>query len=298
MARRVNDPENTQQLSQREIDEALQKYDEDDNDYDGLSRKAVGAIVAVIVILVIILATVFMMMLNSIVTDGRTTDASSDVNEVETDNKATDVSTSVTPYQLQMINTQIVNTLNDEYGFDGYTKPSTEDYKLSGSATDLKVNFDVTVGNMNESNFEVPAEFNFAWDETTQGYKINTYTLDEDTAVKSDFKAHKSNTGNSSQNTTKSDSDKENKKNTESVDTAGEEISSFDVDVRNGVTVDLSCASGTVTVYAIASDGTTTEVASASGNSINKTVDLESGSYKLALYSQNASGYSWSYQLN
>lgn len=296
MARRVNDPENTQQLSQREIDEALQKYDEDDNDYDGLSRKAVGAIVAVIVILVIILATVFMMMLNSFMKDDRATDTSSDVNEVETNNKDTDVSTSVTPYQLQMINTQIVNTLNDEYGFDGYTKPSTEEYKLSGSATDLKVNFDVTVGNMNETKYVVPAKFNFTWDETTQGYKISTYTLDEDTAVKSDFKDHKSNASSSDKNTNKTE--KDDKKSAESVDTAGEEISSFDVDVRNGVTVDLSCASGTVTVYAIASDGTTTEVASASGSSVNKTVDLESGSYKLALYSQNASGYSWSYQLN
>lgn len=302
MAKRTRDKlDDTMQLSPTEIQESLKKvlddedYDDDD-DYEeaDASSKALVVIAGIAVAVAIVICIVVALVLNT----GSKETTTDEVQEpVATETATADSNTgskantgaaiNLTQYQLQSLNTAIINALDEEYDAGEYTKPSTDQYELAGTSNDVIVKFDLTVGTMNKKNYIVPAKFIMSWDSSEEKYVVDSYQLDDDERTTSDFKSHSS----------KKDMKDAADKNT-SDETEGKEVSSFDVNVRNGITVDMSCTSGTITVYAIAEDGTTTSVGRVTGGSATKSVTLPSGSYKLALYSDGATGYSWNYRLN
>ena len=187
-------------------------------------------------------------------------------------------------YYMQQARTAIIAKLNDEFGTD-YTKPSAEQYRVvDGGYLNPVIEFDVTVGDAFKKNYVMPAHFELKWDSEEGCYLVSVCSIDEEEAVKSGFKSHSSK--------------KEAKKQAEKVSTGGKEVSNFTVEVTNSVTVTItSKGEGDVTAYAESEDGTRTELATANNTTVTKTVDLESGRYRLVLYAADGTGYSWNYEL-
>lgn len=216
--------------------------------------------------------------------------ASSKPAEPENTPASTDVATAEPTHEpelgyfyLQQANTAIINRLNEEYGVN-YTKPTSEQFKISGSEQTPSIDFDLTVGNTFKKNYVVPVHVELAWNNESQTYDISSFTADESNAEVSEFKSH----------STK----KEAKKQAESSSVEGKQVSNFTVTVNNSVTVNItSKGEGEVSAYATAEDGTRTKLASVSNGSTSKTVKLDSGKYELTLYAVDGVGYSWDYKL-
>lgn len=246
-------------------------------------------IISLIAIVLILIAIVTVNLVN---TD--TKDVPSKMNAITTsvpDASATteteekDSSTELDYYYKQSVLTTIVNQLNDDYGTDGYTKPTSDQLTINGNQQSLTVSFNLTVGDAYGKNYIMPAEFKLVWNNEDSCYDVASHIIDDSEAVKSGFKAHTSKK--KAEKTTKEAANKE-----------GSEVSNFEVTVRNSVTVTITGkGSETVTAYAISKDGTTIELASVNGGTTTKTVKLESGQYKLVLYATENAGYSWNYSL-
>ena len=186
-------------------------------------------------------------------------------------------------FYLQQANTAIINRLNEEYGVN-YTKPASEQFKISGSEQTPSIDFDLTVGNTFKKNYIIPVHVELAWNNESQTYDISSFTADESNAEVSEFKSHSSK--------------KEARKQAESSSAEGKQVSNFTVTVNNSVTVNItSKGEGEVSAYATAEDGTKTLLASVSNGSTSKTVKLDSGKYELTLYAVDGVGYSWDYKL-
>lgn len=186
-------------------------------------------------------------------------------------------------FYLQQANSVILSELSEEYGTE-YTKPASEQYKISGTQQKPTIDFEVTVGDPFKKQYVMPAHFELQWNEGEQIYDITNYKIDETEAEKSGFKSHSSK--------------KEAKKQAEKNAVEGKEVSSFTVNVNNNVTVSItSKGKGEVSAYAISGDGTKTFLASVNNGTATETVELESGTYKLVLYAADGVGYSWNYNL-
>ena len=324
--RELKEQEQTQQLSVDEIQKEVEKAEAED-EYEGLDvpnftsraespRKAVEKFVesdddddldveevamdkplkimigAVISVVLVVIAIVTVNLINTDPSASQnTTDTVATVTPTvtsETEQEATATpetdSGSLDYYYEQSAISAITNKLDDLYDVDGYTKPSSEQISISGNQNKLTASFTLTVGDSYSKNYTMPAEFQLEWNEDDDKYDVTAYTIDDSEAVKSGFKAHTSK--------------KQAEKTAKSATTEGSEVSNFEVTVRNSVTVTITGkGSGTVTAYAISEDGATTELASVSGGTTTKTVDLEAGQYKLVLYATEDAGYSWNYTL-
>ena len=186
-------------------------------------------------------------------------------------------------FYLQQANSVIVNRLTEEYGSD-YTKPTSEQFKITGNEQTPSIDFDLTVGNTFKKNYIIPVHVDLEWDAEGQTYNITDFTADDSNAEVSEFKSHSSK--------------KQAKKQAEKNAVEGKEVSSFTVNVNNNVTVSItSKGKGEVSAYAISGDGTKTFLASVNNGTATETVELESGTYKLVLYAADGVGYSWNYNL-
>lgn len=186
-------------------------------------------------------------------------------------------------FYLQQATSAIVNRLTEEYGSD-YTKPTSEQFKISGSEDTPSIDFDLTVGNAFKKNYIIPVHVDLEWDAEGQTYSITNFTADDSNAETSEFKSHSSK--------------KQAKKQAEKSTVEGKQVSNFTVNITNSVTVNItSKGEGEVSAYAIAEDGTRTLLASVSNGTASETVKLESGAYELVLYAVDGVGYSWNYNL-
>lgn len=287
MAKRISEKrevEDTQELSIEEVIKAEKKLnvpyqDYEDDDEETLSKPMLVAIVAIISIVGILIIFVCLSIFTTSNTDTNTTTEPIATATTE----ATEQTTELDYYYKQAVLTAITTQLDEDYDVDGYTRPSSEQIKITGTQNAPTATFQLTVGDAYKKNYVMPAEFQLEWDDEGK-YEIVSYTVDDSEAVKSGFKAHTSK--------------KQAEKATANATTEGSEVSNFEVTVRNSVTVTITGkGSGTVTAYAISEEGNTTELASTSGGTVTKTVDLPSGQYKLVLYATEDAGYSWNYQL-
>ena len=273
----VPDFENTtpyRVIPQNEFEEG---EDESSTFLEGKMPMVVGVIILVIFLIVICLVMIF----NNISNDFKTEESIATATPtVETE----EVSNTLDYYYLQCANTTIVSQLNEDYGTD-YTKPSTDQYEISGSQDSPVIKFDLTVGDAYKKNYVMPAEFYLNWNSSESQYEITSYTVDETDAKESGWKSNSSK--------------KEAKKQAEEVATEGNMVSSFDVTVRNSVTVSITAkGSGTVTAYAVSKeDGTKTTIVTTNGGTATQTVNLNAGDYTLELYAEDGTGYSWNYNL-
>ena len=186
-------------------------------------------------------------------------------------------------FYLQQANSVIANRLTEEYGSD-YTKPTSEQFKITGSEQTPSIDFDLTVGNTFKKNYIIPVHVDLEWDAEGQTYNITNFTADDSNAEVSEFKSHSSK--------------KQAKKQAEKSTVEGKQVSNFTVNITNSVTVNItSKGEGEVSAYAIAEDGTRTLLASISNGTASETVELESGAYELVLYAVDGVGYSWNYNL-
>ena len=238
----------------------------------------IGIIVLVVFVIIICLITMFKSC--SSVKQGDSESAVTATPTAETE----EAKDTLDFYYMQAANTAIVTRLNEDYGTD-YTKPSTDQYEISGSQDSPVINFNLTVGDAYKKNYIMPAEFHLNWNSSESQYEITSYTIDETEAKESGWKSNSSK--------------KEAKQQAKEVSSEDSKmVSSFDVTVRNSVTVTISSnGNGKVTAYAISKDGTKTEIASTSSGEVTKTVKLEAGDYTLALYSEDGAVYSWNYSL-
>ena len=278
--------DDTEEFSQEDLENIEEEYS---SDKSKIVNKIIGGI---IIVLIFILLFIGYFVLK---TPGKANISSSSEEKIsETENPETDISDDdskesnnsiLSQYRLQAVHTKIINFLNDKYGANGYTKPSIDQYQISGTENKPIIDFSLNIGGMNEANKTVPCEFVFNWDNSKQVFELEKYTIDEENSEKSDFVSH---------------SDEEDIKNqTENTNMIGKKVSNYNIKVNSSVTVNItSTGSGNVTAYAISSDGTTTELGSANNNTISNTVSLPSGDYQLVLYAEDGVGYKWNYHIN
>ena len=266
--------EDTQQLRKDEIEDALEEDTSGsflDRFSDSVSKPMIIGIVILIVFLFILFIVLGMKSCNNTVeveqNDSSSTDKSSD--------------TKLDYFYVQQAATAINSTLTDKYGASGFTKPTTEQYKISGQQSSPTIEFTLTVTE-NGVTKNVPCKFNLSYNEEDQTYKVVDYTIDDSKAEVSNFKP----------NTSEEEAKKQ------AIASTGTKVSSYDISVSNSVTVTItSKGSGTVRAVAVASDGNETEIASVTDGTETKTADLEAGDYELALYADEGTGYSWSYTI-
>lgn len=257
----------------------LEELEDDDDDYEEENHKLPIIIGIIILVIFLLLIGMFLLFKN----------LGSDQSEAETtptpsasaEATATSESTVLDYYYLQSANTAIIAQLDNDYN-TGYTKPSIDQFNVTGSQANPTITFNLTIGSASQTNYIVPAEFHLTWDSSNSKYNITTYSIDDKEAKASDWDPSSSETAK-----------KENQQ------TTGTQVSSFDVSVSSSVTVSVTSKSdGKVTAYAIAEDGTKTELATAANSTVTQTVSLDAGNYTLALYAEEGTGYSWSYNIN
>lgn len=225
----------------------IRNDDEQESFIESKRPMIIGIIILLIFIICIGMIAIFHSISKDATTDGAIATPTPTVETDETNN-------TLDYYYLQAANTAIVAQLNEDYGTD-YTKPSTDQYEISGSQAKPVIKFDLTVGDACKKNYIMPAEFDLSWNSNTSSYDVLDYTINEDEAIASGWKSNSSK--------------KEAKKQTENVATKGSQVSSFDVAIRNNITVSVtSKGSGTVTAYAIDSDGNKTELASSTNGKL------------------------------
>ncbi len=267
-----NDLEDTQNIN-------VEEY-EDDDDYEEDDHKLPIIIGIIIFVIFLLLIGMFLLFKNlgSDTSDAETTPTAT--TEATASSESTSSNT-LDYYYLQSANTAIIAQLDNDYN-TGYTKPNIDQFKVSGSQTNPTITFDLTIGSSSQTNYIVPAEFHLSWDSTNNKYNITTYSIDDKEAKATEWDP-------SSNESAK----KENQT------TTGSQVSSFEVSISTSVTVSVtSKSSGKVTAYAIGEDGSMTELATASNNTVSQTVSLDAGNYTLALYAEEGTGYSWSYNIN
>ncbi len=259
----------------------LEEYDDDD-DYEEDNHKL--PIIIGIIILVIFLLLIGMFLLFKNLGSDSSEAESTPTPSASAEASATSESSSTTLdyYYLQSANTAIIAQLDNDYD-SAYTKPNIDQFKVTGTQASPTIKFNLTIGSTSQTNYVVPAEFHLTWDESNSKYNITTYSIDDKEAKASGWDPSSSETAKKESQTT----------------TTGSQVSSFDVTVSSSVTVSVTSKSdGKVTAYAIASDGTMTELATAQNGQVSQTVNLSPGSYTLALYAEDGTGYSWSYNIN
>lgn len=257
-----NSIEDTVQLDQEEIYDALQQ---DNHDKTPRNKKFI-IIVGVSILVFFVLAIGLIKLFHK--SDDTTT--TPQVSEPSSDTQSTTLDT----LQLEKVNEVIVETLDTAYGTDGYTHPTDDQYQISGSANDLHVKVNITV-KKDSTSYTVPCQFQLKWSDTDETFDVVTFTK-EDTHV--------------SATATSTPSQDEQVK--------GEEVKSYDVSVQNAITVTITSKSeGEVTAVATDSNGKQTVLASVSNDTVTKTVNLEPGDYTIALYTENGTDYHWSYSL-
>lgn len=274
--------EDTQQLRKDEIEDALEE-DTSGSFLDRFSDSVSKPMIIGIVILIVFLFILFIVLgMKSCTSSNKTKQDNNTVEVEQNDSSSTDESsdTKLDYFYVQQAATAINSTLTDKYGASGFTKPTTEQYKISGQQSSPTIEFTLTVTE-NGVTKNVPCKFNLSYNEEDQTYKVVDYTIDDSKAEVSNFKPNTS---------------EEAKK--QAIASTGTKVSSYDISVSNSVTVTItSKGSGTVRAVAVASDGNETEIASVTDGTETKTADLEAGDYELALYADEGTGYSWSYTI-
>lgn len=256
-----NDLEDTVELNQEEMDDALHQ-DRNSNS----SNKKFMILVGLAILLFFMVALCLILLFSG--SDDNTTTPQA------TPTPTTEAQTStLSSFEMEKMNAVIIDTLDQEYGSDGYTHPTDDDYTISGTKDNLTVTCRVMVGK-EDAMYEVPLTFHLKWSTTNETFDVDSF-VNEDTHQQTQ-------TQNPSTN--------------EAI--SGEEVSSFDVTVQNSITVTITSQSeGKVSAVAIASDGTQTVIATATNETVTQTKELETGEYTIALYAENGTGYSWSYSL-
>lgn len=257
----------------------LEEYDDEDDDYEEDNHKLPIIIGIIILVIFLLLIGMFLLFKNlgSDSSDAEATPTPSTQATATTESS----STTLDYYYLQSANTAIIAQLDNDYS-SGYTKPNIDQFKVTGSQTNPTITFDLTIGSSSQTNYIVPAEFHLSWDSSNSKYNITTYSIDDKEAKASGWDPSSAETAKKENQTT-----------------TGSQVSSFDVSVSSSVTVSVTSKSdGKVTAYAIAEDGTMTELATAQNNQVSQTVSLDPGNYTLALYAEEGTGYSWSYNIN
>lgn len=262
----------------------LEEYDDEDDDYEEDNHK-LPIIIGIIILVIFLLLIGMFLLFKNIGSDSSEAEAIPTPSaSAEATATAESASTTLDYYYLQSANTAIIAQLDNDYN-SAYTKPNIDQFKVTGTQASPTIKFDLTIGSTSQTNYIVPAEFHLTWDESNSKYNITTYSIDDKEAKASGWDP-------SSAETAK-------KENQATTTTTGSQVSSFDVTVSSSVTVSVTSKSdGKVTAYAIASDGTMTELASAQNGQVSQTVNLDSGNYTLALYAEDGTGYSWSYNIN
>lgn len=275
--------EDTQQLRKDEIEDALEE-DTSESIIDRFSDSVSKPMIIGIIILIIFLFILFIVLsMKSCTSSNKTKEDNNTVEVEQNDSSSNDESsnTKLDYFYVQQAATAINSTLTDKYGTSGFTKPTTEQYKISGQQSSPTIEFTLTVTE-NGVEKNVTCKFNLSYNEEDQTYKVVDYTIDDSKAEVSNFKP----------NTSEEEAKKR------AIASTGTKVSSYDISVSNSVTVTItSKGSGTVRAVAVASDGNETEIANITDGTTTKTVDLEAGDYELALYADEGTGYSWSYTI-
>lgn len=263
------DNENTEQLDISEIQE-----EKKDNSRNKLIIVAIGlCVIALVVVLILLFSNLTKKEEKNEATPEATETPTSEVKEEDV----------LGYYAMQKANTAIQTQLNETYGNDGYIKPDTSEYTVSGTETNATIKFQLHVKKDSEA-YVVPASFTLKWNADDEVYEITDYSIDDSKAEKSNFKEH---------------SDDKEKEEQAQTAAKGELTKSYTINVSNSVTVEITSTSdSTVSVYAVDEDGKSTEIASATNETTSKTVSLPAGQYELQLYTEQGSGYKFSYSFN
>ena len=263
----------TEQLNLDEIDEELEK------DENKKNKLIVGVIIGCVVILLIVMAILLTSLFSSKKAEDKEIEATS-TPTAETEEKEV-----LGYYAMQQANTAILSKLDEIYGTNGYVKPDTSEYNVSGTETKATVKFTLHV-NKDDDTYDVPATFQLQWNADDETFNVDDYNIDDANAKKTDFVEK-------TKDTDKKDTDSDDKPDEADL------VKTYSVNVNNSVTVTLTSSSdATVSVYAVSSDGKSTEIAKATNETVSKTVDLAAGEYELQLYAPSGSGYNWSYSYN
>lgn len=259
----------------------LEEYEDEDDDYEEDNHK-LPIIIGIIILVIFLLLIGMFLLFKNLGTDSSESESTPTPSaSAEASATAESSTTTLDYYYLQSANTAIIAQLDNDYS-SGYTKPNIDQFKVTGSQTNPTITFDLTIGSTSQTNYIVPAEFHLSWDSSNNKYNITTYSINDKEAKASDWDSSSAETAKKENQTT-----------------TGSQVSSFDVSVSSSVTVSVTSKSdGKVTAYAIAEDGTMTELATAQNNQVSQTVSLDPGSYTLALYAEEGTGYSWSYNIN
>ena len=266
----------TEQLDLDEINEELNK------DTEKKKKVIIGIIIGCGIIFILVLA----LLLTSLFSSKKSTNDQAEATPTPTsETENTDV---LGYYAMQQANTAILSKLDEIYGTDGYIKPDTSEYKVSGSETQATIKFTLEV-NKDNSTYATPATFQLKWNANDETFDVDDYKIDDEKAKKTDF-VEKNNDSNKQKDADNTDGTTPNE---------ADLAKTYSISVNNSVTVTLTSSSdATVSVYAVASDGTSTEIAEATNETVNKTVELPAGNYELQLYAPGGSGYNWSYSYN
>ena len=216
--RELRELEETQKLNTEEIKKAAEQADEiDAQDGDGLEVadfKHEGDVSPLVtrniasedeyeekpsntpIFIGIAIAIVFILVLGIVLINGLTKNSSdiSDVGSVATPTPTVETEEKkeiLDFYHLQTASTAITEQLIEDYGTD-YTKPSTDQFTVSGSESNPTISFDLTVGDAYKKNYIMPAEFKLSWNSEDDTYEIISYTVDDDEAVASGWKSNSS----------------------------------------------------------------------------------------------------------